>query len=314
MESMGSATFCTYAPGHDLEDAFAQAVDQAKFEQGHGGYTGSVAEKQYVTCIDARVRWEDEGRDFAQQLIDANDRRITDKWGPAGAIAVARLTTTRRLTLPGSHPRHSDWKALAQQLLPRFNVQHAQVDSFARHGSDHYQDVVLDVEVRKAEAGTIRSKTVTVVVDGGTGQDDFEQNLHQAILTKLRLRKGEQISQQRVVSTSVTADVSRKSGTGRQTRYIIEGDNSHNRFDTGFAAVAEARKHLRELAGLPLGPRSTDQQYVVVGITRAADGGGLVELTKTASRTRVEVEVETVVGAKRPAAHDGWLLFGWASC
>lgn len=42
---MGAADFRAYAFGKTPGEAFSAAVDQAKHEHGHGGYTGTIAEK-----------------------------------------------------------------------------------------------------------------------------------------------------------------------------------------------------------------------------------------------------------------------------
>jgi hypothetical protein len=42
---MGATTFETMSHGKTAEEAFSAAVDAARYEYGHGGYTGSIAEK-----------------------------------------------------------------------------------------------------------------------------------------------------------------------------------------------------------------------------------------------------------------------------
>lgn len=84
---MGAQTFMEHGHGTDVKDAFSNAVDQACYDYGHAGYTGSLAEKDSYVVIplegeatrEAAVR-------LANQLMDDDDVRISDKWGPAGAI------------------------------------------------------------------------------------------------------------------------------------------------------------------------------------------------------------------------------------
>lgn len=81
---MGADTFVEKAEGKDAKSAFNQAVSDAAWECGHGGYTGTIAEKRSFVMIDLP-----EGKDpvaYANELIDSNDERIDDKWGPAGCI------------------------------------------------------------------------------------------------------------------------------------------------------------------------------------------------------------------------------------
>jgi hypothetical protein len=42
---MGATTFSTYGLGKTAGDAFYAAQDRARYEYGHGGYTGTIAEK-----------------------------------------------------------------------------------------------------------------------------------------------------------------------------------------------------------------------------------------------------------------------------
>lgn len=43
---MGADQFMENGKGKDVMDAFQKAVDQAAYEHGHGGYSGSLAEKR----------------------------------------------------------------------------------------------------------------------------------------------------------------------------------------------------------------------------------------------------------------------------
>jgi hypothetical protein len=48
---MGAATFETYRDGADVSAAFRNAVEEAGWEYGHGGYTGTIAEKDDYVII-----------------------------------------------------------------------------------------------------------------------------------------------------------------------------------------------------------------------------------------------------------------------
>jgi len=86
---MGATTFFTYGYGKDAKEAFRRSVEEAKWERGHGGYTGTIAEKSsYVTIPGSEHKGKNKIK-YAESLIDKEDSRVDDKWGPAGAI---RLT------------------------------------------------------------------------------------------------------------------------------------------------------------------------------------------------------------------------------
>lgn len=84
---MGGETFEVYMAGSDMEGLFREAREQAAWEHGHGGYTGTIAEKDSVERIDRRVRPREEAAALAWKLICDDDPR-TEKWGPAAALAV----------------------------------------------------------------------------------------------------------------------------------------------------------------------------------------------------------------------------------
>ena len=85
---MGAHTFFTRASGEDVESAFRSAVEEARYHHGHGGYTGTIAEKNSFIRIPDDEVGDCEPREYANHLINNQDSRIDSKWGPAGCIHV----------------------------------------------------------------------------------------------------------------------------------------------------------------------------------------------------------------------------------
>jgi hypothetical protein len=81
---MGAESFYTEAKGKTAKDAFRVAVEEAAYYHGHGGYTGTIAEKSSFEEI--RVPDDKDPEDYARELMDACDPRVDDKWGPAGCV------------------------------------------------------------------------------------------------------------------------------------------------------------------------------------------------------------------------------------
>ncbi len=112
---MGANSFETYRDGANAETAFAEAVEAAAWEHGHGGYTGTIAEKGDFIIITEQPMSYDEATRLARDLLTRNDPRGADKWGPAGAIPVKQTTRTVRLdnlptpALGGSPDRQLAW-------------------------------------------------------------------------------------------------------------------------------------------------------------------------------------------------------------
>lgn len=82
---MGANTFYTAARGKNASAAFAEAVRRAQYDHGHGGYSGTIVEKQEFTLIPLPPP-PPTPMDAARELISAEDPRVNDKWGPAGCF------------------------------------------------------------------------------------------------------------------------------------------------------------------------------------------------------------------------------------
>ena len=85
---MGAEQFWTEGTGETVQQAFTEAVQQAQYDHGHSGYSGTIAEKGSFTEIELP-----EGKDaagYADELMDADDPRVEDKWGPAGALKIVK--------------------------------------------------------------------------------------------------------------------------------------------------------------------------------------------------------------------------------
>jgi hypothetical protein len=99
---MGAKQFITIAEGATADEAFTAAREEAHYEHGHRGYSGTIAEKDNFTTFEVpALASADEamGRVYARAVLsgqaedgDEGMRRIAeavdDKWGPAGHIAL----------------------------------------------------------------------------------------------------------------------------------------------------------------------------------------------------------------------------------
>lgn len=84
---MGAVPFFTHSKHENVDDAFWNAHSEACAANGILGYTGTIAEKSSYVVINATTQMEPaKARKLAESLIDREDPRIDDKWGPAGAI------------------------------------------------------------------------------------------------------------------------------------------------------------------------------------------------------------------------------------
>ena len=81
---MGAETFEHTGHGETAMEAFEQAKDDALYEYGHSGYTGTLAEKN--SFVEITLPDGMDAYDYARTLVDNDDERISDKWGDAGCI------------------------------------------------------------------------------------------------------------------------------------------------------------------------------------------------------------------------------------
>jgi len=85
---MGADTFICLAKGEDATEAFRNAIQEAYWDCGHGGYTGTIAEKASFIMLACP-----EGVDplrYAEDSFNDSESPVDSKWGPAGCIALPK--------------------------------------------------------------------------------------------------------------------------------------------------------------------------------------------------------------------------------
>jgi hypothetical protein len=90
---MGAEQFRDTAKAKTAEEAFKKLVEEAQYDYGHAGYTGTIAEKpsfRQFTPPDGMTPGEFM---YALELSDGDDEHIReawecydDKWGPAVCV------------------------------------------------------------------------------------------------------------------------------------------------------------------------------------------------------------------------------------
>lgn len=95
---MGAEQFVEFGRGKNMQEAFEKVHEQALYEYGHGGYSGSIAEKGSVRAINMPVPQPmidardgdiiQAAEDFAYYCMDNEDKWWDDKWGPSAGFHV----------------------------------------------------------------------------------------------------------------------------------------------------------------------------------------------------------------------------------
>ncbi|MDI6814330.1 MAG: hypothetical protein QMD10_12490 [Desulfitobacteriaceae bacterium] len=114
---MGATTFWVTETGFTPKEAFKKAVDKARYMYGHGGYTGTIAEKDSFVMINVPQGKNPEK--YAQELLNS-EHEVADKWGPAGCILLEQTDIVVDRELPPekvniekhSHKGPRKWKTV----------------------------------------------------------------------------------------------------------------------------------------------------------------------------------------------------------
>ena len=318
---MGADFFITAGEGATLKEAFAQALAQANWEHGHGGYSGTLAEKDSAAAMSTTLYWDDEVTQRCHDLM--SDERVDDKWGPAGALAHKRVTRTETVTVEGPH--HTDWEAAARgaaHLAKGESIEGVRLRSQSAVPGLHVRESrTYEVSVRRAEAGQVRTKEIRVSLTGEAARGSA-YDVHQAAEALARTRLGRAtVLSVKVDQVETLTRVVTTTGGREVRRYVVEGDHAHDTYDRGFATRAEALARAKDLAaqqaqrqreGVSWVPGAVG--YEVVSMGRGTDGAALARVELEVRRVNLTLTVRYVTGRKRPTGTpDGWTFFGWAS-
>lgn len=66
-------------------EAFSLVKEQAQYEHGHGGYTGTIAEKFNYRSV-GRVHSKEEAEEKIKECMETEGHFCQDKWGPAAML------------------------------------------------------------------------------------------------------------------------------------------------------------------------------------------------------------------------------------
>jgi len=83
---MGASDFTVKAKGTNALMAFEIAVEEARYEYGHGGYSGSVAEKGEFKMVG--IKPSETPDQAVDRCMSDDDHFCQEKWGPAGCVSV----------------------------------------------------------------------------------------------------------------------------------------------------------------------------------------------------------------------------------
>lgn len=333
---MGGTTFDHYQDGTKVEHAFAEAVTQARHEHGHGGYSGTMAEKTDCVVITRTPMSSAEAYALAEKLTEADDPRISDKWGPAGAIPVITGKRTIQVQIPEGY--NDEWSfrerkpsdtALAllkaKKLLKRGEkvvdlhlTSYSQVDVGygAPQRRQKFKNGTALVTIQDALAPTERSVKVSFIHPGKVDHNNTAE-WEPVVRAKTKLGENEKIIRVRIAAADgvCKTTVDSNSKVKAQVRYVIP-NTKFAKWEDGFDTQAQARAAAVDIAeNAPTVGWNAIEELKVIGVTLREDGTPLVTVKRETKKTLAVAEVTILKTPPRPNAQpDGWLFFGWASC
>ena len=319
---MGANSFYTEVLDEaDVKVAFTKATRIAKFDKGHEGYTGSIAEKHDFVIVTNKVCSTYDASELADRLVNEQDPRIDDKWGPAGAIPIASDFRHETIWISRSTQRLSDHLSAADLLelvKPAAGLHRGETLVEARRVITSDREITVEATIRLAIAGKRSVRELTITLPGNV--ENRYHALREAVVTKLT-KPGAAIEIQNISETATqrTTKIVTERSSGRATRYIVRGDSAHDSFEKGFETLPEARARLTEAVRADQERRKAAHFYVshpngysVEAVVRAKDGRPFVAAHVATTSERITCRVVVVTGRVPAHAATGWVFFGMA--
>jgi len=83
---MGAADFSVTVKAKTAKEAFHIATEEAKYMHGHGGYTGTIAEKYEFKIVPTSKKQKRTILKEMDKLWDDSRSIVHDKWGPCACV------------------------------------------------------------------------------------------------------------------------------------------------------------------------------------------------------------------------------------
>ena len=158
---MGADNFKTTAVAPTARKAFALAVKEAQYEYGHGGYTGSIAEKDSFVLFQLPPRMT--ASKFEGLLYEASEARELDYQKEDLAYAqrdLARATTPAQRKMARQRIKEAQkWLKVAERRQARFMKKAGENAYLIMEAAQLYDDkwgCAVAVQLRGAEATAAR--------------------------------------------------------------------------------------------------------------------------------------------------------------
>lgn len=154
---MGATNFEVIATGKTAREAFLSAVDDARYWNGHGGYTGTIAEKSGFT-------------EFVVPLAELPERkRKMDSYDPKSKSRVVTLVPERVIDRLGSAIYHYRWESDDKEIsVPRW-VKPENTEEYIKEQTEHRENTKADLAFFVSKMGLTKWKQMCELYDDKWG-------------------------------------------------------------------------------------------------------------------------------------------------
>lgn len=85
---MGASQFTNVGRGTSAREAFNSLVEDARYDYGHAGYTGTIAEKSTYKMASSQIFADKASAyEFVNECMEDDNHFSSDKWGPAAYVS-----------------------------------------------------------------------------------------------------------------------------------------------------------------------------------------------------------------------------------
>ena len=153
---MGATNFETIATGKTAREAFLNAVNDAYYWSGHGGYTGTIAEKPGFV-------------EFAVPLAELPERkRPVEVYGAKGKVVV--MEDERVVDRLGNAIYHYRWESEDKEISAPTWVKPEKAEEYIKEKTEFRQRTKADIDFFISKMGLSKWKQMCELYDDKWGE------------------------------------------------------------------------------------------------------------------------------------------------
>jgi hypothetical protein len=176
---MGAETFETFGYGKTAQEAFSVARKDAQYEHGHGGYTGTIAEKQNFTVIDLdaeiahTIEWLQGQRSY---LTVAGQKKLQQEIAKLEKAASEANKASRWNQADRIHNKIYELKNVSVMEIQEYVGGKWVKLSMGASCRKRRQEIDAKIKILKAKRKVTREQKAEIVVDYLFGKNDRRIN------------------------------------------------------------------------------------------------------------------------------------------